>query len=85
MAAHLGPTVKLFLAGRSNERCLAIASLRRKPELADLRRLEASGCAVRNVVGDLVTLECSGESLVLLADMPGVRSIELSGRLRPEF
>jgi hypothetical protein len=84
MPAHLGPTVKIFLAKGTNARCVAIASLRRKPAPADLKRIEASGCSVRHVAGDLVTLECDGESLVRLAGLPDVRSIELSGPLQPE-
>ena len=84
MPAHLGPTVKIALARGAKTQCVVIASLRRKPEPADLKQIEASGCTVRHVVGDLVTLECDGESLMRLAEWPGVRSIELSGPLQPE-
>lgn len=84
MSAHLGPTVKMFLAKPTNERRMVIASLYHKPESTDLKHLEVSGCVVHNVVGDVVTLECNSENLTRLAAYPEVRSIELSGPLQPE-
>ena len=84
MAAHLSPTVKLFLQQKAPGRALCIASLKRAPSAADRERIGQTGCTLRNAVGDIVTLACDRASLARLIEWEGVRSIELSAPLYPE-
>lgn len=84
MPAHLSPLVKLFLAQPAPGQALFIAGLKRTPSDADRKRIEQTGCTLRNTVGNIATLAGDQESVARLIAWEGVRSIEMSAPLYPE-
>jgi hypothetical protein len=84
MSAHLSPLIKLFLAQPAPGQALFIAGLKRAPSEADRKRIEQTGCMLRNTVGTIATLAGDQESLARLIEWEGVRSIEMSAPLYPE-
>lgn len=84
MPAHLSPLVKMFLAQPSPGQALFIAGLKREPSEADRKRIEQTGCTLRNAVGNIATLAGDAQSVARLIAWEGVRSIEMSAPLYPE-
>jgi hypothetical protein len=84
MAVHLSPSVKLYLQEPAGDRVVAIAALKRAPTKADRERLAHTGCTLRGVAGDTVTLACDRAGLARLIEWDGVVSVDLSAPLYPE-